>query len=66
MNKCKNCRNYIENQPNERKEYCGTICEQSYKKAKTREKWHKFYNSMSYYDKIILDEILQEENESNL
>jgi len=61
MKECKHCKDFIYNDPYSRKEFCGTVCQQAYSKGQTRERWHKFYDSMTYHDQLLLDEIIEDE-----
>lgn len=48
-----------------RKKCCGKVCLESYSKAITRKKYHDFFNSLTYYEQLLLDEILDEEYNEN-
>ena len=44
-----------------RNKCCGSVCLTAYAKGVTRQKYHNFFNSLSYYEQLLLDEILEEE-----
>ncbi len=60
INECASCeQKFIATSKN--KKFCGDVCLSAFSKAVAREKFHNFYNNLSELERMILNEILDEE-----